>query len=190
MITKQIPSHWFVSCDIVEGDDYFIIKPSKNVPVFSYAPTLANLKFSTMASIFTREVWWASFFPLRVPSLYDETDHQLGRSWRLAPPCVAAGGWCTWKLRRTNCFKSKCIFSTILVTQDKSSHMIFTTYKLVSYSCYSYTLFYTHSSSHNSPHLQEIMPSNLARSGHTSEFIARDGTWVPSCWKKHFFCSS
>ena len=40
----------------VLGDDYFILKPHKTVPVFSYTPSLAGLKFSTLASVFTREV--------------------------------------------------------------------------------------------------------------------------------------
>lgn len=38
------------------GDDYFAIKPDRATPVLSYQPSLANLKFSTVASVFSREV--------------------------------------------------------------------------------------------------------------------------------------
>ena len=56
---KQNPT--FGSGDILRsliliGDDYFVVKAGKNVPVFSYTPSLNNLKFATVASAFTREV--------------------------------------------------------------------------------------------------------------------------------------
>lgn len=39
------------------GTDFFEVKPGNTVPVFSYTPGVSGLKFSTIASAFSRQVW-------------------------------------------------------------------------------------------------------------------------------------
>ena len=39
------------------GADFYVVKPGNTVPLFSYTPGATNLKFSTIASAFTREAW-------------------------------------------------------------------------------------------------------------------------------------
>lgn len=51
------------SCPILPASpgvaDTYVIKPCNVVPVFSYTQTLAGLKFSTVASVFTSEAEWS-----------------------------------------------------------------------------------------------------------------------------------
>ena len=37
--------------------DYYMVKPEKTVPIFSYTPGLGNVKFSTAASAFSAQAW-------------------------------------------------------------------------------------------------------------------------------------
>ena len=37
------------------GHDFFIVKPDNNPAMFSYAPGIGNLKYSCIASAFTKE---------------------------------------------------------------------------------------------------------------------------------------
>ena len=39
--------------------DFYVVKPEKIVPIFSYTPGLGNIKFSTAASAFTAQAWMA-----------------------------------------------------------------------------------------------------------------------------------
>jgi len=39
------------------GHDFYIVKPDKTVPIFSYTPGLANMKFSSAASAFSSQAW-------------------------------------------------------------------------------------------------------------------------------------
>eukprot|EP00435_Cladocopium_sp_Y103_P022451 s810_g5.t1 len=59
------------------GADYFVIKPGKNIPTFSYTPTLSNLKFATLASIFTREA-------LAEPEIWEEDEQRYNVAWSSA----------------------------------------------------------------------------------------------------------
>ena len=39
------------------GADFYVVKPGNTIPLFAYTPGVTNLKFSTIASAFTREAW-------------------------------------------------------------------------------------------------------------------------------------
>ena len=54
----------------LSGDkDFFRIEPNAQTAIFSYTPSLQNLKFSTCASAFPREAWWPNSNPLQTAKL-------------------------------------------------------------------------------------------------------------------------
>lgn len=91
----------YFSFHFPEGDkDVFKIQPSANTAIFSYTPSLNNLKFSTAASAFPREVWgpvgkgktpccfftpyfWKSLESFSFPKILDASP-ALDRRWRVA----------------------------------------------------------------------------------------------------------
>ena len=49
---KQVIEYTPTRCS---GHDFFIVKPDNNPAMFSYAPGIGNLKYSCIASAFTKE---------------------------------------------------------------------------------------------------------------------------------------
>lgn len=111
--TKTVDSkvHPYPKAAIRPGDqDYFQVVPNATVDIFSYTPSMSNLKFSTAASAFPREVWDSNHFQpkwFQADRCYGlQSQRILGdaivpRCWKTALLWTAGGACNSWKLKRT-----------------------------------------------------------------------------------------
>ena len=171
----------------MEGEDYFIIKPLKNVPVFSYAPTLASLKFSTMASVFTREVWWTSFFFHHIyPTLFGEIDHQIWQVLEASPTLCRSWRVVYMKAEKDYSSLSTSVQQCWWFNTGQTIHVLQN--KLINHSC---IWIYFHS---YFPHLTTSPGDHAKKLGQKWPHIGIHSAWwqvMAKCLEKDkLFCSS